>query len=320
MKIWGISEGRRGHDVKIEGLAQALLKNVPDGALQMIHTQLPLPARLLAPFLPAVWQAARDPKIAPPYPDLVLACGRRTVPYARHIRRTANGKCFVAFLDHPRINPRHFDFVWAPTHDRLNAPNVMNTLISPHNLTNESLAAAARRQKSRLLPQGFSGEVVSVLIGGPNSAFDFTPIQMANLAQKLTTIATPKRFLLITLSRRSPPAYADALRATLPEGRYFLWDNQADNPYQAMLGLADYVVVTADSVNMLGEACSIGKPVYLFQLPGRARKFGRFHRAMIDEGLVYPFAGRLDKRPAKSINPTPEIATAIKNAMRQKQR
>ena len=41
----------------------------------------------------------------------------------------------------------------------------------------------------------------------------------------------------------------------LPDGSYFLWDNQGDNPYHAMLGLAEQIIVTADSNNMVGEAC-----------------------------------------------------------------
>lgn len=319
MEIWGITEGRRGHDVKIEGLAQAL-----GGNLRMIHTCLPAPARWLAPYAAAMRQAARDPQIAPPFPDLVLASGRQAVPHARHIRKVANGKTFVAFLAHPHIGTRHFDFIWAPKHDRLTGRNVISTLTGPHNLVPQKLAEAAAARRPHLLPKDFRGEVVVVLIGGPNSAFHFTQKQMTELSQKLATIATPDRFLLVTMSRRSPPTYADILRAALPKDRYYLWDNEGDNPYQAMLGLADYVVVTADSVNMIGEACVIGKPVYLFRLPGQAGKFGRFHQAMIDEGLLHPFDGRLESAPpnfsGEAVNATPKIAAAIADAMQKKQR
>ena len=37
-----------------------------------------------------------------------------------------------------------------------------------------------------------------------------------------------------------------------------------DNPFFAFLGLADHVIVTADSVSMMAEACATGRPVYLF--------------------------------------------------------
>jgi uncharacterized protein len=36
-------------------------------------------------------------------------------------------------------------------------------------------------------------------------------------------------------------------------------------------------VVTADSVNMTGEACATGKPVYVFEPSGGSAKFARFH-------------------------------------------
>jgi len=37
-----------------------------------------------------------------------------------------------------------------------------------------------------------------------------------------------------------------------------------DNPFFAFLGLADRVIVTADSVSMMTEACVTGRPVYLY--------------------------------------------------------
>ena len=38
----------------------------------------------------------------------------------------------------------------------------------------------------------------------------------------------------------------------------------ATNPYAGLLGWADRLVVTPDSVNMISEACATGKPVYTF--------------------------------------------------------
>ena len=40
------------------------------------------------------------------------------------------------------------------------------------------------------------------------------------------------------------------------------------NPYFGMLALGDELVVTADSVSMLSEACATGKPVYMAPLGG----------------------------------------------------
>ena len=49
---------------------------------------------------------------------------------------------------------------------------------------------------------------------------------------------------------------------------HYLWDGEGENPYFGLLGLADFLVVTCDSVNMVSEAASTGKPVYVADLPG----------------------------------------------------
>ena len=46
------------------------------------------------------------------------------------------------------------------------------------------------------------------------------------------------------------------------------WTRDAhDNPYRALLGLADYFVVTSDSVSMMVEVADCGKPLAIFSLP-----------------------------------------------------
>jgi len=44
--------------------------------------------------------------------------------------------------------------------------------------------------------------------------------------------------------------------------------------------------VTADSVNMTGEACATGQPVYVFMPEGGRAKFHAFHAALRDAGAT----------------------------------
>ncbi len=73
-----------------------------------------------------------------------------------------------------------------------------------------------------------------------------------------------------------------------------MWDGTGDNPYFAFLALADAIVVTEDSVNMVTEAAGTGKPVYVQSLPGRSTRLARFHRLMQERGATRPFEGRLE--------------------------
>ncbi len=306
--IWGITGGRRGNDVLVEGVARTLQPT----DFRLIHTDLKPPHKWLAPYRLAEGAAKRDPQIAPPFPDIVIASGRQAVPHARYIKRASAGRVFTVFLQDPIISPRHFDFVWAPAHDRLDA--TMSTLLSPHGLTPDSIKAAGDEMRARLLPEKPGGKAVAVLIGGPNSAYPFGVDEMQRLANGLAAIAAEGHYLMITLSRRSPEAYADLLRAALPANGFFLWDNTGDNPYQAMLGLATHVIATSDSVNMVGEACLPGVPVQVFRLRGKTGKFERFHTALTAADITRPFTDKLEAWATQPHNATPDIAAAIAEA------
>ena len=89
--------------------------------------------------------------------------------------------------------------------------------------------------------------------------------------------------LLVTSSRRTGKENTDALKSALTGAPAFVWDGEGENPYFGILGLCDYLVVTADSVNMISEACASGRPVYIYDLPGGSRKSARFRAALLEK-------------------------------------
>ena len=231
---------------------------------------------LAEPLSGGISRRAARPAIAPPYPDLVLASGRQAAAHARYIGYRSGGRSFIAFFQKPAIDPHYFDFVWAPHHDRLHGPNVTTTLLSPHLLSQESLQAEADKWRARLLADCGTRKPVAVLIGGPNEAYAFTMAEFERLTTHIVALTAQNVFPMITVSRRSPPAFAAHLRARLARTPHFIWDNAGENPYAALLGLAEHIIVTADSVNMVGEACTGGAPVHVFELAGGNRKFRAF--------------------------------------------
>ena len=313
MRIWGITGGRRGNDVIVEGVANAL-----NGEFRLIHTDLKPPYKWLAPYRIAERAAAHDKQIVPPYPDMVIASGRQAAPHARFIKRVSGGRVFSVFLQNPGIDPKFFDFIWAPAHDLLEGDNVAASLLSPHTMTRGHLQQQAAKMATRLVPsknpQQANGKTIAVLIGGPNKVYKFDKKEMTRLVQGLSALTQQGHYLMITLSRRSPAGYGKIITDMLPEGSYFLWDGEGDNPYHAMLGLAEHIIVTSDSVNMVGEACLPGVPVQVFALTGKSKKFDRFHNALRQRDYVRPFNHALEDWPVEAHNPTPDIAKAIMQA------
>lgn len=313
MQVWAITGGRRGNDVLVLGVAQALGVEP-----RLIHTQLNAPWRWLSPYKAAFRGVRDDPTIAPPYPDLVLASGRQAAAHARFIGLRSGGHSFTAFFQNPLINPQHFDFVWAPHHDRLQGPNVMSTLLSPHMLTQEGLQADAETWRARLLDGAGAKTPIAVLIGGPNSAYAFSRDEFGELTAYIVSLADQNFFPMITVSRRSPPEFSTYLRDQLAGHAHFLWNNDGDNPYTGILGLAQHIIVTADSVNMVGEACATDAPVQVFELAGGNRKFRQFHGEMQAAGFTRTFRGDLTKRLSAPVNAIPDIAAALRRALEAK--
>ena len=100
---------------------------------------------------------------------------------------------------------------------------------------------------------------------------------------------------MITPSRRTPADVTEFVReATAGTPRLF-WDGEGDNPYPQFLAHADAFIVPANSVNMTGEPCATGKPVYVFEPEGGSPKFARFHEALRRHGATRPLPDRFER-------------------------
>lgn len=254
-----------------------------------------------------------DP-IAPPWPDIVIASGRRAIPFALYIRRQSGGKSFAVYIQNPRTAFSRFDAIVAPEHDGISGPNVIVTKGAIHRVTRQRIEAEAARFADRVahLPR----PRVAVLIGGSNKVYRMTAKTMADLAGRLRDLAVGagddrNAGLMITPSRRTGDDNLRALRAALEGCPAEIWDFTGDNPYFGYLGLADHIVVTGDSVTMISEACSTGKPVYVVDLEGGSPKFDRFHAGLRAAGHVRVFTGELSAEPTVPMNETAEVAAEI---------
>jgi hypothetical protein len=294
-----------GYEMQAVGVAEALglkpvLKRVTPGA----------PYSWLSPWGPA----APDTQITPPWPDLVIAGGRQAIPYARTIKRKSGNRTLVVVFQDPKVNPAKFDLVWAPTHDQLTGKNVLITLTAPHRITAETLAKDADRLRRRYA--SLPDKKIAVVLGGPNKAYRFSADDMRHLAKSLKTLAeTENAGLIITTSRRSSAEATAALRQELTSVPHDIYDSLSDpaeeNPYPGMLGLAEAIVVTSDSHNMVGEATVTGKPVYVVELKGGSPKFRRFLDALYINNVARQFDGLLETWSYAPLNATQEIAAAI---------
>lgn len=218
------------------------------------------------PTLAGVDLAASSP-LAAPWPDLVICSGRGAEAVAFWLRKQ-NPQLRIVFVGTPWSDLRRFDLVITTPQYRLpQAPNVLHNLLPVHDVTPQRLAAEAAAWEGRFsaLPRPFT----AVLVGGSSGPYLFTPAQARRLGREASALAREEGgSLLVTTSARTGDAAADALQAAI-DVPAFVHRWQADaavNPFHAMLGLASRIVVTADSISMMAEAVSTGKPVLLFDI------------------------------------------------------
>jgi mitochondrial fission protein ELM1 len=209
----------------------------------------------------------------------------------------------VVQVQNPRLALEKFDLVVANRHDGLSGPNVIVTRTALHRATQARLAEAATIWGPRLahLPR----PLVAMLVGGSNGRFRLEAAEGAKLAADLAAmLARDNPGLAVTPSRRTSPAVRAALETTLAPLGAWIWDMEGENPYFGLLGLADVIIVTIDSISMVSEAAATHAPVFLADLPGKSNRIGVFLQGLLTEDRVRRFEGRLQTWPVQPLDDT----------------
>lgn len=309
---WVLTVGVPGMDNQSIGLAQALGLEVVQKRIEPAAPWKYLPPQLwLAPLR---FLGPGGDAIEPPWPDVVIGTGRLTVAVARAVKRASGGRTFNIRIQDPHTAYGEFDVIVTPRHDRCERPNVIPTLGGLHTITPARIREAGARFADTFahLPR----PRVAVLVGGTNKCYRLTPESGRALGEQLAALsASTGAGILLTPSRRTGADVEAALRDALAHTPAYIWDGTGENPYLAYLALADAIVVTADSVNMVSEACTTGKPVFVVELEGGNRKFRLFHEAMRAGGYTRPFSGTLESWRYPALDDVGSVAQEIRNRL-----
>src|SRR5580704_17835811 len=306
--VWVLHDGKAGMASQSLGLAEATGFPFIEKTLTIRWPWGWLPPQLWAAPLGAVSDAGRW--LAPPWPDLVIACGRNAARPALAIRRASGGRTIAAQIQDPRLGRDQFELMLVPEHDRLRRANVITTKGALHRVTAEKLAAERQRfPELAALPR----PIIGVLIGGSNRAYWLTHARLAAIGDAIAACARETGgSVVLTPSRRTGAAGIALLRERLAGLPASIWDMTGDNPYYAYLALADAFLVTADSVSMISEAAATSKPVHILDLAGGDRKFSHFHEAMRAAGITRPFRGQIESWSYAPLDDTARAGAALR--------
>jgi len=308
VNAWYMTSGEAGFRTQARGLATAVAGEARELVVGLRSPWSALPGAWAAPFALAGLAPGSD-RPAPPWPDLLVSCGRRATALAIAVRRASRGRTLAVHVQNPLTAVSAFDLVVAMDHDHVSGPNVLSAPTALHDVTPARLAAAAQAWRERLVRPG--RPLIGVVLGGTTRHHAFEADEAQDLIQRLQAVRrTTGAAIAVTPSRRTPQAARDRFAEALAgDPDAYLWDLVGDNPYLGILALADRLVVTSDSVSMISEALATPHPVEVFGADG-GRRHAEFLNGLAAKRLVRRFEG--DPAPPPAGGPIDSTALAAK--------
>ncbi|MCD7467488.1 serine/threonine protein kinase [Datura stramonium] len=276
-------------------------------------------------------------------PLLVIASGRDTISITGSIKRLASDNVFVVQIQHPRSRLDRFDLVITPKHDyypltpqgKEQVPHFLHKWITPHEPPDKHVVLtvgalhqvdfAALRTAAITWHEEFAPlpkPLLVVNIGGPTRYCRYGADLVKQLTASLHNVLASCGSVRISFSRRTPEKHSKIVVKELGmDPKVHIWNGEEPNPHMGHLAWADAFVITADSVSMLSEACSTGKPVYVVGAERCTWKFTDFHKALGQRGMTKPFTGLEDMSESWSyppLNDTAIAATRVNEALAEK--
>lgn len=263
--VWVLLGTRHGDNQQLLAIADALGMPYRTVALRF-NAAAGLPPILLGASRLS-WRSKGTTALYPPWPRVVLAAGRKSVPAARWIRQQSGGRTRLVHVNRPWAPLSWFDLVvTTPQYAVPARSNVLSHLMpfmqppAPVDV----LLPSALEPKAARMPRPWT----LAMVGGDSRPFvldDAAAIELARVVNAQVRANGGSAWVLG--SPRTPAAAMAVLARSLDVPSHVVRWGEGENPYAALRQRADHIVVTTDSASMLTEALLTGRPVVPFALP-----------------------------------------------------
>jgi mitochondrial fission protein ELM1 len=225
-----------------------------------------------------------------------------------HLKKLSGNKAKIIQIMRPNMDPKEFDLIILPQHDVYNytLPNIVRIIGALTNVQDKLPKVKAEFEEKYPDIKKF----IAVIIGGSTKNYKLTMENAKELGRALNNVADSHSLaLFITFSRRTPENVKEYFCEK------FAWPNiiydpesGESNPYPAILGEAEFIVSTADSISMCSEAASTGKPVYVYCPENfKLKNHNFFIQQLVDLGIVRRLAPNTNYLESYNYQPLSEI-------------
>ena len=308
LKALLLTQGMHGMVSQVKGLAKAL-------KISFKHREIKLKKfwNLIPPKFTPISENLLTEKFVCDS-RVVISCGRKSVISSIALKKRFGKEIFNIHIQDPKVSFKHFDLIISPEHDNIRGDNVITTTGAIHYLTKKEIT-----DNSKYLQLGKEKkQIVAFIIGGPNKCYNYSEEQIHYTFNKVKTLFTPDKFrIVIVPSYRTPEKVIKKAFNTFNFNHHVV-KTIDKNAYLSSLAIADYVVVTCDSISMISEAAVTGKPVYIAMMKSnrKSKRFENFYNKFKDIGIIRELNDSIDNWTYDKLDEVNRIAPIIKTKMK----
>ncbi len=232
-------------------------------------------------------------EITESYADIVISCGWSLTEINLWMKKENLAKSMVVMK--PANFSKKFDVVIAPRHDHLApADNIFETDGALFRLDEQEM----RRQGAKLATElGLSanGKRLGLLVGGDAARLIFDKPLFEAFMNEVRRAALFSGVMVLATTSRRTPGWADRCLKEIFSDPHccplLVIANEANRPgvVAGIIALSDVILVSGESMSMVSEAVSSGKPVIVFSPWKKAsfkRKYQHYLSALEKKGLI----------------------------------
>lgn len=293
MKIWVLKDEKIGSSKQSEFLARSLDNDIT--IKNIVYTSLVGIPNKIKPYKCGInFHKSDDLTYDTEIPDIIIFAGRRLAGlaiYLKHLFQKKNNKNvkLIAILN-PRYSFKHFDYIILPSHDNVKNNRYNNIITIDGSLCGQQIDIdKSEKEYWNPLLEKCKKPFFTWIIGGDTKRKKMNPENIGLITRKISKFVEDEDgTLLVTTSRRtSYSCLKEIERNILCNNCFYDWNNNYNvpNPYNTFITAGEIEFITGDSISMISEITTLGKPTYLY-IPTESlkKKHLRFCDSIIKRG------------------------------------
>ncbi len=239
--------------------------------------------------------------------DFIISCGRIAAPLNLIFKRNNHDSKNCHILN-PYFKLDGFDKIIIPEHD-LNNKNIRDNYI-PTFGTLVDKTKFLKKNSNLLKYVQSKKKIISVLIGGDGKSSKITNNELTHVIKELNNLS--KDFSIIyCFSRRTSINLINFIKDSTNDDCFFFPD-KSFNPYWDLLSMSSYIFVTGDSISMVSDCLTSGKPTYIIPIQNVKKKIKRFINLTIKRGLSRIYKSNLENWRYVKLSEVDKVCSNLK--------